>query len=435
MTRNTEGALIVAACVLAAFAVTLVNFAQERSVDAQTALTFLVLLIAFGGLHMAVRAFAPKATPLLLPPVTALTALGFFEIYRLDFATETIRASSQRWWILIAAGLASLTLLLFSRGSISILRRYRNITLLISLVLILLPNLPAGWGFPLRGLSVNGSRLWVLLDVGFTTFQFQPAELAKLGLVAYVAGYLADHQRALREARRHIGPIAFPEPRQLIPLLITWGVSVLILISQRDLGASLLLFVGFVLLLYAATGTTGYLVAGAFLGVIAGVASYLAFDHVQRRVIAWIAPFEHYEDEGFQIAQGLFAMGTGSLSGAGPGLGRPDLIPNAATDFIFAAVGEELGFAGTVSVIALFALTIAVGLGIAFRSRDTFRKLLAAGLTFVLAVQTILIIGGVVRLVPLTGITLPFMSYGGSALVGNMILIALLLRISHEEAQ
>jgi cell division protein FtsW (lipid II flippase) len=434
MTRNTEGALIVAASVLAAFAVTLVNFAQERTVDAQTALTFLVFLIAFGGLHMAVRAFAPKATPLLLAPVTALTALGFFQIYRLDFATGTLRASSQRWWILIAAGLASLTLMLFNRSSISILRRYRNITLLISLVLILLPNLPAGWGFPLRGLSVNGSRLWVLLDVGFTTFQFQPAELAKLGLVAYVAGYLADHQRALREAKRHIGPIAFPEPRQLIPLLITWGISVLILISQRDLGASLLLFVGFVLLLYAATGTTGYLVAGGFLGLIAGVASYIAFDHVQRRVIAWIAPFEHYEDEGFQIAQGLFAMGTGSLSGAGPGLGRPDLIPNAATDFIFAAVGEELGFAGTVSVIALFALTISVGLGIAFRSRDTFRKLLAAGLTFVLAVQTILIIGGVVRLVPLTGITLPFMSYGGSALVGNLILIALLLRISHEEA-
>jgi cell division protein FtsW (lipid II flippase) len=290
------------------------------------------------------------------------------------------------------------------------------------------------WGFPLRGLSVNGSRLWIVLDVGFTSLQFQPAELAKLGLVAYVAGYLADHQRALREASRRIGPIRFPEPRQLIPLLITWGVSVLILISQRDLGASLLLFVGFVLLLYAATGTTGYLVAGGFLGLVAGVASYLAFDHVQRRVIGWLAPFEHYEDEGFQISQGLFAMGTGSLSGAGPGLGRPDLIPNASTDFIFAAVGEELGFAGTVSVIALFALVVAVGLGIAFRSRDTFRKLLASGLTFVLAVQTFLIIGGIVRLVPLTGITLPFMSYGGSALVGNLILVALLLRISHEEA-
>ena len=434
MTRNTEGATIVAASILAGFGVTLVNFAQDRSVDAQTALTFLVFLIAFGGIHLAVRAFAPKASPLLLGPVTALTALGFFQIYRLDLALGTDRAIFQRWWMLIAAGLAALTLLLLNRTTISILRRYRNITLLISLVLVLLPNLPSDWGFPLKGLEVNGSRLWVLLDIGFTTLQFQPAELAKLGLVAYVAGYLADHQGALREARRHIGPIRFPEPRQLIPLLITWGVSVLILISQRDLGASLLLFVGFVLLLYAATGTTGYLVAGGFLGATAGVASYLAFDHVQRRVIAWLAPFEHYEDEGYQIAQGLFAMGTGSLSGAGPGLGRPALIPNASTDFIFAAVGEELGFAGTVSVIALFALVVAVGLGVAFRSRDTFRKLLAAGLTFVLAVQTILIIGGIVRLVPLTGITLPFMSYGGSALIGNLILIALLLRISHEEA-
>jgi cell division protein FtsW (lipid II flippase) len=175
-------------------------------------------------------------------------------------------------------------------------------------------------------------------------------------------------------------------------------------------------------------------VTGTFLGLVAAVASFLAFGHVQRRVLAWLSPFEHYQDEGYQIAQGLFAMGTGSLTGSGPGLGRPDLIPNASTDFIFAAVGEELGFAGTVSVLALFALVVTVGLGIAFRSRDTFRKLLAAGLTFVLAVQTFLIIGGIVRLVPLTGITLPFMSYGGSALVGNLILIALLLRISHEEA-
>jgi len=165
----------------------------------------------------------------------------------------------------------------------------------------------------------------------------------------------------------------------------------------------------------------------------AAVAGFL-FDHVQRRVTAWLEPFQHYQDEGYQIAQGLFALGTGSLSGAGPGLGRPDLIPNASTDFIFAAVGEELGFAGTVAVLAIYALVIAVGFGISFRSRDTFRKLLAAGLTFVLAVQVFLIVGGVLRIVPLTGITLPFMSYGGSALVGNLVLVALLLRISHEEA-
>jgi cell division protein FtsW (lipid II flippase) len=430
MTRNAEGVTIVAAAVLAAFGVSLVNFAREENVDAQTALTFLVFLIAFGGIHLAVRAWAPKATPLLIAPIAALTALGFIEIYRLD----PVKAGLQRWWMLIASAAAVTVLALLARATTAVLRRYRSIILLVSLILLMLPLLPTDWGFPLKGLTVNGSRLWIVLDLGFTTLQFQPAELAKIGLVAYMAAYLADHQRALREAHRSLGPIRFPEPRQLIPIMVTWGVSILILISQRDLGASLLLFAGFVLLLYAATGTTGYLVTGGVMALIAGVASYYAFDHVQRRVVAWLAPFQHYDDEGYQIVQGLFALGTGSLSGAGPGLGRPDLIPNATTDFIFAAVGEELGFAGTVSVIALFALVIAVGIGISFRSRDTFRKLLAAGLTFVFAVQTFLIIGGVLRVVPLTGITLPFMSYGGSALVGNLILVALLLRISHEEA-
>lgn len=430
MTRRAEAATIVAASTLAAFGVTLVNFASDGGLDVQTGVTFLVFLIAFGGIHIAARAWAPGATPLLLGPVVALTAIGFLEVYRLD----PVRAGLQRWWLLIGAALAALVLALLSSRTTSILRRYRNLTLLVSVALLLLPNLPAGWALPLKGLELNGSRLWVLFDVGFTEMQFQPAELAKLGLVVFVAAYLADHQRALREAHRQIGPLRFPEPRQLIPLLAAWGVSVLILVWQRDLGASLLLFAGFVLLLYAATGAAGYLVAGGLLTALASSAAFLAFDHVQRRVVAWLAPFEHYQDEGFQIAQGLFALGTGSLSGAGPGLGRPDLIPNASTDFVFAAVGEELGFAGTVAVLALYALVVSVGLGIAFRSRDTFRKLLAAGLTFVLGVQVFLIIGGILRLVPLTGITLPFMSYGGSALVGNLILVALLLRISHEES-
>jgi cell division protein FtsW (lipid II flippase) len=430
MGRNSEAITTVAASLLAAFGVALVNFANGGSVDAQAGLTFLVFLLAFGALIVAVRTFAPRATPLLIPPVVALVGLGFFEIYRLDPA----RAGLQRWWLLIASATASVTLLLLSRGTTSILRRYRNLILLVSIGLLLLPNLPSDWAVPLRGLEVNGSRLWIVLDLGFTQMQFQPAELAKLGIVIFFAGYLADHQRALREAHRRLGPIRIPEPRQLIPLLLVWGGSIFILVWQRDLGASLLLFAGFVLLLYAATGATGYLVAGGMMTLTGAAAAAFLFDHVQRRIIAWVAPFEHYEDEGYQIAQGIFAMGTGSLSGSGPGLGRPDLIPNASTDFIFAAVGEELGFAGTVAVLAVFALIIAIGLGISFRSRDTFRKLLAAGLTFIMAVQVFLIVGGVLRIVPLTGITLPFMSYGGSALVGNMVLVALLLRISHEEA-
>jgi len=430
MSRNAEGALMVAAALLAAFAVALVNFAQGGSVDAQIGLTFLVFLLAFGTLIASVRAFAPRATPLLIPPMVALVGLGFFEIYRLDPA----RAGLQRWWILIACAVGSLVLLLLSRSTTSILRRYRNLILLLSIALLLLPNLPGDWGFPLRGLEVNGSRLWIVLDLRFTRMQFQPAELAKLGLVIFFAAYLADHQKALREAHRRIGPIRLPEPRQLIPLILAWGGSIFILIWQRDLGASLLLFAGFVLLLYAATGATGYLVAGGLMTIGGAAAAAVLFDHVQRRIVAWIEPFEHYQDEGYQIAQGIFALGTGSLTGSGPGLGRPDLIPNADTDFIFAAVGEELGFAGTIAILAIYAIFVAVGLGISFRSRDVFRKLLAAGLTFVMAVQVFLIVGGVLRIVPLTGITLPFMSYGGSALVGNLVLVALLLRISHEEA-
>lgn len=430
MGRTSEGATIVAASFLAAFAVALVNFANGLGVDAQIGLTFLVFLLTFGTLYFAIRAWAPRATPLLLPPVVALVGFGFFEIYRLDPA----RAGLQRWWMLIGSAVASLVLFLLSKGGTPILRIYRNVILILSIGLLLLPNLPGDWGFPLRGLEVNGSRLWIVLDVGVTQIQFQPAELAKLGMMIFFAAYLADHQKALREAHRRIGPIRLPEPRQLIPLLLAWGGSILILVWQRDLGASLLLFAGFVLLLYAATGSTGYLVAGGLMTLTGAAAAATLFDHVQRRVVAWLAPFQNYEDEGYQIAQGIFALGSGSLSGAGPGLGRPDLIPNASTDFIFAAVGEEIGFAGTVAVLAVYALVFSIGLGIAFRSRDTFRKLLAAGLTFVMAVQVFLIIGGVLRIVPLTGITLPFMSYGGSALIGNLVLVALLLRISHEEA-
>ena len=236
MTRRAEAATIVAASGLAAFGVSLVNFSRDGGVDAQAGLTFLVFLIAFGSIHLAARTWAPNASSLLLAPVVALTALGFLEVYRLDAE----RAGLQRWWLLIGAGVASLALALLSTHTTSVLRRYRNSTLLISVGLLLLPNLPSDWGVPIRGLELNGSRLWVVLDLGFIQMQFQPAELAKLGLVIFVAAYLADHQRALREAHRQVGPVRLPEPRQLIPLLIAWGASVLILVWQRDLGASLL---------------------------------------------------------------------------------------------------------------------------------------------------------------------------------------------------
>lgn len=429
MTRNTEAVLIVVGSALAAFGVALVDFAGGVSVGAQVGLTFLVFLTAFGGLHVAIRTWARDASPLLLPPVTLLAAIGFLEVYRLS----PDRAGLQRWWLLIAAGAAAVVLGLLSRYGLGILRRYRNLLLIVAVLLLLLPNLPQGGSFPVRGLTLNGSRLWIVFDLGVTELFFQPAEIAKILFVTFLAAFLADRQAALTGAHRRLGPVKVPEPRQLVPLVLVWAASLLILIYQRDLGASLLLFLTFAALLYAATGAVGYLVAGGLLAVGGGVAAWSMFDHVQRRIEAWLFPFADFADAGYQVAQGLFALGTGSLSGSGPGLGQPTLIPNAETDFIFAAVGEELGLAGSVAVLLSFALFIAAGFGIALRARDRFRTLLAAGLTFVIGLQTFLIIGGILRVLPLTGITLPFMSYGGSALVGNFLVLALLARVSHEE--
>ena len=429
MTRTAEAILVTVGSALAAFGVALVDFAGGESVGAQVGLTFLVFLISFGGIHLAVRAWAPDASPLILPPIVLLAAIGFMEVYRLS----PDRAVLQRWWLLIASGIAVGLMALLSRHGLSLLRRYRNLTLLIAIALLLLPNLPSSGPLPIKGLSQNGSRLWIVFDVGFTELNFQPAEIAKVLFVAFLAGFLADRQAALTGAHRRLGPISIPEPRQLVPLIAVWGGSLLILIYQRDLGASLLLFLTFSALLYAATGAAGYLLAGGLMAVGGGVAAWAFFSHVQRRVEAWISPFADYADTGYQVAQGLFALGSGSLAGAGPGLGEPNLIPNASTDFIFAAVGEELGLAGSVAVLACFALFLAAGFGIALRSRDRFRTLLATGLTFVIGLQAFLIIGGVLRVMPLTGITLPFMSYGGSALVGNFLVLALLERASHEE--
>ncbi len=430
MTRTTEAGLLVVASGLAAFGFALVNLAGGGSVDAPVGLAFLTVLLVFGGLWATAGRYASEATPFLLPPVALIAVFGLVEIYRLDPG----RAGLQQWWLAIGGGIAAATLVGLHRSGLDVLRRYRNIVLLVTVALLLLPLLPSSGPLPIRGLEAFGSRLWIVVDLGVVSLNFQPGELAKIGFVVFVAGYLSDRQPALSTVRRRLGPLRFPEPRQLVPLIAVWVGSIGILVSQRDLGASVLLFAAFITLLYMSTGESGYLWTGALLTAAGGVAAWRLFDHVQRRVTAWIHPWADYDDAGYQIAQSMFALGTGSLAGSGPGLGRPDLVPNASTDFIFAAVGEELGFAGTVAVLCLFALVVATGFGVALRARDRFRKLLAGGLTAILGIQTFLILGGVLRVVPLTGIALPFMSYGGSSLVGNLVLVALLLGVSHEEA-
>ncbi|MDF1596308.1 MAG: FtsW/RodA/SpoVE family cell cycle protein [Acidimicrobiia bacterium] len=429
MNRSAEAAFLIGASALAAFGIAMANLAGGGGIDAQVALTFLVFLIAFGGLHLSLRQWAPRATAYLLPLVAIITAVGFTMVYRLD----PERAGLQRWWLLIAAGLAVGFLFAVRSTGLEPLRRYRYLLLLGALVLLILPLLPADWPVPLRGKTVNGSRLWVEFAGGPIGIQFQPGEFAKLLLVIFLASYLAERNTVLASGTRTIGRLRLIEPRQLVPVLVAWTASFGVLVYQRDLGASLLLFAVFLTLLFMATGRAAYPAIGSVMFVVGALFARGAFAHVDRRLVAWLDPFSDFEGAGYQIAQGLFAMGSGSLSGSGIGLGRPDLIPFAQTDFVFAAVGEELGLAGSVVVLCAYALLTAVGFGIALRSRDLFRKLLAAGLTFALGLQTFLIIGGVVRILPLTGITLPFMSYGGSSLVSNLVLIALLARLSHEE--
>ncbi len=428
MSRPAEAALVLAAAGLAAFGVSLVNFAEGGTIDAQTALTFLVFVIAFGSLLAAMRAWAPASVPFLIPLAATIAAVGFVSVYRLDREL----ADLQRWWLILGSGLAVLALYLMRVNGLDPLRRYRYLFLVAAVGLLLLPLLPAEGPLPLNGLEVNGSRLWVKFDAG-VTIQFQPGEIAKLLLVVFLASFLSERQTALSISNRRLGPFTLPEPRQLTPVLIAWAASFAVLIYQRDLGASLLLFGAFIVMLYMATNRGAYLTSGALLFGGGVALAYTQFAHVQRRVTGWLDPWSDYEGAGYQIAQSMFAMGSGSLSGSGLGLGRPDLIPAAATDFVFAAVAEEMGLAGSIVVIAAYALLVATGFGIAVRSRDLFRKLLAAGLSFVLGLQTILIIAGVVRLMPVTGITLPFMSYGGSSLLSNFLLLALLARVSHEE--
>lgn len=429
MTRNAEAALLVAAAVVASMGVALVNFASGTGFDAQVALTFLVFVVGFGMIHMALRRWAPEGNPYLFPIAAFLAAIGFTEIYRLDPEL----ASIQRWSLLLAGAVTAGVLLLLRDEGVIMLRRYRYLFLATAVLLLLLPLLPETW--PLHGAEVNGSRLWVRLDipVGDRSLSFQPGEIAKVFLVIFLASYLADRHLAMATTGRKFGPIRLPEPRQLGPILIAAGASFAVLVYQRDLGASLLLFTLFITMVYVATGRVAYLLTGLAMVAAGGFIAYQQFAHVQRRVFAWLHPFDDFADSGYQIVQSLFAMGSGSLTGSGLGLGRPDLIPAASTDFIFASVAEEMGFAGSIAVLVGYGLLVAAGFGIAIRSRDVFRKFLAFGLTIVIAVQAILILAGVLRLLPVTGITLPFMSYGGSSLLANTVLVALLVRASHGE--
>jgi cell division protein FtsW (lipid II flippase) len=384
---------------------------------------WLALLVV--GCHLVVRFFAPYADPVLLPVVAGLNGLGLAMIHRIDLANVAANseahtfARDQLIWM-------TLGVLLFV-GVLVVLRDHRRLQAftytsgLAALVLLVLPLLPV------LGREINGARIWIRVG----SLSFQPGELAKVCLVVFFAGYLVLHRDALALAGRRLVGIDFPRGRDLGPILVMWLVSLGVLVFQRDLGSSLLFFGLFLVMLYVATERPGWLVVGGSLFALGSYLGYLAFGHVQARVAAWLNPFDPNVDA-YQIVQGMYGMAWGGLIGRGLGQGHPTLIPFSYSDFIFASIGEELGLTGVMAVIVLYGLIVERGLRTALVCRDGFGKLVATGLAVSFALQVFVVIGGVTKLIPLTGLTTPFMSYGGSSLVANWIIIALLLRISDQ---
>jgi len=418
--RNAELGLIILAVLLSLGAYLLVSFAKQDTIPAGFFSYSAVVVALALAAHMTVRRFAPNADPLFLPIGLLLSGLGYAMVKRLDPAL----GGPQLSWIVI--GILAFIITLAVLQDPRRVESFRYSLMLLGLALLLLPLAPH------IGRTVSGARLWVRVG----PLNFQPAEAAKILLPAFLAGYLASKREVLTAATTRLGPWMIPAPRHFGPLVLAWGVSLAVMVFERDLGSSMLFFALFVVMIYTATARASYVVTGIALFAGGTYFAYQAFAHVQNRIAAWIDPWSRIHTSGFQIAQSLFALGTGGIAGEGLGRGRPDLIQRGVeTDFIFSAFGEELGLIGGLAILLLFAVLVARGFHVALRARDPFTTLLATGLTVIVGFQTFLIVGGVTRLIPLTGITLPFVSYGGSSILANFVLIAILMRLSDSEAR
>ncbi|MEO6881007.1 MAG: FtsW/RodA/SpoVE family cell cycle protein [Mycobacteriaceae bacterium] len=428
--RGAELALLAFAAVITTSALALVEANQEQAVTLDLLRYGLAYLALFAVAHLAVRRLAPYADPLILPCVALLNGLGLVLIHRLDLAElESARqlgeaapsadATQQVVWT--AAGvLLFLAVLLVVRDHRSI-ARYGYTLGLAAIVALAIPAV-----LPARFSEVNGAKIWIRVP----GFSIQPGEFAKIGVIIFVASFLVGKRDLFTTAGRHLLGMDLPRLRDLGPLLVAWGLSIAVLVLESDFGTSFLIFGTVLVMLYVATERIGWLVVGAGFLAAGGVLAYFAVNKVQVRVSTWLHPFDSYATTGYQISQSLFGLGTGGLAGTGLGAGRPDQVPFAKTDFIMSTVGEELGLVGVGAVLMVFALIILRGFRNAVAVRDTFGKLLASGLAFTMALQVFVVVGGVTKLIPLTGLTTPFLSYGGSSLVANYALVAILLRIS-----
>ena len=427
--RNLELFLLVFAWGIGVLGTMQIGWATGEGMSQRLWITAAVVGALALAMHLVVRWKATYADPFMLPISTLLTLLGFVMIFRIDVANAqravrnatpppTPDVYSQLTWFAVAVMLFIAVLVLLRDHRV--LQRYAYTLGLLGLILLVLPLAPV------IGTTINGATLWVRIG----GLGFQPAEMAKILLTIFFAGYLVEKRDSLALVRTKVLGIGLPRAKDLGPILIAWLVSLGVLIFEHDLGTSLLFFGLFVSMLYIATQRRSWLILGSILFVAGAYFAYQMFGHVRLRVTVWLDPWTYANDQGYQIVQSLFGFANGGILGAGLGQGFPNLVPFANTDFIVAALGEEIGLTGLMAMLLLYAILIERGLRAAVSVKDSFGQLLAAGLSITLALQVFVIIGGVTKLIPLTGLTTPFLSYGGSSLIANWIIVALLLRIS-----
>jgi len=420
--RNRELLALVPASLLVAAGFAAIFIQQsERLSDVSLTYGAIFLLLCLAG-HFLIRFTLPYADPYVFPLVSVLACFGLVVIYRID---DTLAREQAQWFV---AGLILFAATILLLRDFRVLERYRYTIALVGLLLLLLPRVPG------IGQQVNGAYLGVKLG----PVAFQPAEFGKIAIVIFLAAYLQDTRQVLVQGSRRFLGITIPPIKHLGPLLVVWGAAMFMLVFIRDLGSSLMYFGGFLALLYVATNRLSFVVIGMVMFSLGAWFFATTVSHVQDRVDVWLDPFnpQWVEKEGYQLAQSVFAQADGGLFGTGFGaslLRGPSgetLIPAPQTDLIYSVIVNEVGLVGACGLLLVYLLLVERGFKVAMVSRDSFSKLLASGLTAVLALQVFVIVGGVTRVIPLTGVTLPFVSYGGSSILANFVLVALLLLVS-----
>ena len=414
--RNLELILlcIAAPLVILMFAMLVVN--QGQPLNFNTLGVPIGIFAAFVVAHLAVRKLAPGADPAILPITFALSGIGIAFVTRL----RPELAVGQLMWLFV--GVAFLVLALLFVRNLDRLARYKYTLMLVGFILLLSPLIP------FIGQEIYGSRIW--LSIG--PFSFQPGELAKIAIVLFLAGYLAANREMLSVFTWRVGPFNLPDIRTLLPLLLMWLISIGIVAFEKDLGSALVFFFVFLVMLYVASGKKTYVIAGVLMMAIGAVGLYFVFDHIQVRVATWLDPFADAQNTGYQLVQTIYSLADGGLFGVGIGRGLADQIPVVESDFIFAAIGEETGLLGAAGLLLLYLCLAIRGMATAARAKSDVSSFAAVGLTAIIILQAFIIVGGVTRLIPLTGLTLPFVSQGGSSLLASFISVALLLRAGDE---